>query len=209
MAITTPAPAAAPAPPKESGVRPYRWTREAYRRLIDAGIFGEDDRIQLIEGELFELPGQREPHAVAVGLAQDTLMQTFGAGFHVRVQLPLALGEYSEPEPDLSVVRGRRRDYLGRHPGLPDTVVLAVEVADSTLSFDRHRKASHYAARGIPEYWIVNLQERVLEVYRDPGPMPDTHYGAGYHTRLIVETNGHVAPLAALGTPVAVADLLP
>jgi Uma2 family endonuclease len=190
-------------------VRPYRWTRKAYERAVDVGVLGPGDRVQLIEGEIVEMAPQKEPHAFAILMAQTALSRAFGRRYHVRPQMPVALGTSSEPEPDLSVVRGRPRDYLHRHPGAPGTVVLALEVADTTLSHDRHRKASMYAKEGIDDYWIVNLRDRQLEVYRDPSPSADAPYGFGFQTRNVVPADGEIAPLAAPDKPVKVAALLP
>ncbi|MBI4572140.1 MAG: Uma2 family endonuclease [candidate division NC10 bacterium] len=104
-------------------------------------------------------------------LTQDALRKAFGEGTHVRIQLPLALDPSSEPEPDVTVVRGSPRDYRDAHPS---AALLVVEVADTTLSHDRDQKGSLYARAGVADYWIVNLVDQVLEVYRDPGPSPQS-----------------------------------
>ena len=194
--------AAAPA----DGVRPYLWTRERYRRLLDAGILTEDDRVELIDGEIIEMPPQNEPHAVATGLAQDALAAAFPEGFHVRVQLPVALDDRSEPEPDLAVVAGRRRDYLRGHP---PTAVLVLEVADSTLAYDRRRKASLYARQGIGEYWIVNLVDDCLEVYRQPGVDQEQPLGFRYASLTTLRRSDSISPLAAPQTAISISSLLP
>jgi Uma2 family endonuclease len=206
MAVTVQTAAETAAPAGEASVWPYRWTRERYERLVELGVLGPGDRVQLIEGEIVEMAPQRPPHATAVLLAQEALREAFGAGYHIRTQSPVALGDYSEPEPDVAVVAGHIRDYAQEHP---PAALLAVEVADATLSFDRNRKASMYAKEGIQDYWIVNLPQRRLEVYRDPAPAPDTPYGYGYTTRMDVAENGQIAPLAAPDRPVKIADLLP
>ena len=203
--VATAARATTDAAARADGVRPYLWTRQRYYRMIYSGILTEDDRVELIDGEIIEMPPQNEPHAVATGLAQDALAAAFPEGFHVRVQLPVALDDRSEPEPDLAVVAGRRRDYLRGHP---PTAVLVLEVADSTLAYDRRRKASLYARQGIGEYWIVNLQERVLEVYREPAADPTAEFGSSYRVRIVVPADGEMAPLAT-DRPVKVANLLP
>ena len=117
-------------------VRLRRWTREEYDRLVAVGVLGEDERVQLVEGEIVEMSPQSAAHATALCLAEEVLRRTFGEGFVVRVQLPLALGPDSEPEPDVAVVRGGPRDYRDRHPAGQDTI-LVVELADSTWRFDR------------------------------------------------------------------------
>jgi Uma2 family endonuclease len=118
----------------------------------------------------------------------------------------LALGQYSEPEPDAAVVRGTVRDFAAEHP---TSAVLVVEVSDSTLAFDRDVKASLYAAAGIPEYWIVNLVERQLEIHREPTPMPAARLGYGYRTRVIALPRDKVSLPALVGAEAAVANLLP
>jgi len=115
------------------------------------------------------------------------------------VQLPLALGPYSEPEPDVAVVEGTIDDYVEAHPS---TAVLVVEVADASLQFDRTRKAALYARAGIPDYWIVNLLDGVLEVHRQPE-------GDAYRERLVLPSQERVRPLARPEVEIAVAELLP
>ncbi|MGH2355070.1 MAG: Uma2 family endonuclease [Chloroflexota bacterium] len=174
--------------------------------MLAAGILREGDRVELIEGELLEKPVQNSPHATSLGLVQDVLPQIFGPGFHVRTQSPLALSEYSEPEPDLAVVRGSRRTYAIEHP---TAAVLVIEVSDTTLRYDRGRKASLYARAGIQDYWIVNLPERRIEVYREPRPVPEAEFGYGYTSHTIIPEDGAMAPLAAPKMSIKVADVLP
>lgn len=120
-------------------------------------------------------------------------------GYTIRNQAPLALDEHSEPEPDIAVVKGAIRDFVNTHPR---TAVLVIEVADSTLQYDRTTKARVYARNGIPEYWIVNIQDRQLEVYRQP-------VGQEYMERLVLDTNQMLACLAQPDHDISVADLLP
>jgi Uma2 family endonuclease len=182
-----------------SSVQLRRWTRQEYDRMIDAGILGPSDRVELIEGEIIEMSPQKPPHAICIELTDDALRRIFRDGFRIRIQLPLAL-EDSEPEPDLAVVRGSIRDNPTEHPS---TAVLVVEVADATLDYDRRRKARVYARAGIPEYWLVNLVDYEVEVYRDPSP--DGHYAAVQR----VNASNSVSPLAASWAEVAVTALLP
>jgi Uma2 family endonuclease len=187
-------------------VQPRRWTRQEYEQLAALGVLRPDERVELIEGEIVAMPPQLSRYTTGVYLASEALRAIFGAGFVVRVQSPLALGQYSEPEPDVAVVAGSARDFADAHP---TSALLVVEVSDTTLSFDRQRKASLYAAAGIPEYWILNLVHRQLEVHREPDPMPDTTYGFGYRTRTIVLAGGVVAVPGRSDTHLAIADLLP
>jgi Uma2 family endonuclease len=183
-----------------------RWTRQEYEQLGELGVLGPDERVELIEGEIFQMPPQLSRHALGVRAGQETLRVAFGAGFDVRAQLPLALGQYSEPEPDVAVVRGSYLDYPVEHP---TSAVLVVEVSETTLAFDREVKASLYAAAGIPEYWISNLVHGQLEILRDPGPMAETRFGYGYRSRTIAHPGETVTTLAPTSVQVAVDDLLP
>jgi Uma2 family endonuclease len=196
------------AKPQES-LEPRRrlWSREEFHRAGHAGLFGPEERLELIGGEIVrKVTPQNTPHATAVLLGEEALRGLFPSGHVVRAQLPLALGPDSEPEPDLAVVGGAIRDYEQAHPS---TAVLVVEVADATLAFDRTMKAGLYASVGIPEYWIVNLQDRVLECHREPAPMTDQPFGHHYRSITRHPEPGTIAPAAAAGRPVAVADLLP
>ncbi|MEK7387019.1 MAG: Uma2 family endonuclease, partial [candidate division NC10 bacterium] len=146
-------------------IRTRRWTRQEYDRLIEIGLLQEDDPIELIEGRLVVAEPQHDPHARAVELVAEALRLALGRGWRIRVQLPLALGPDSEPEPDVSVVRGTPRDAPSGHP---TTAALVVEVADSGLRLDRGPKARVYARAGIADYWIVNLIDRVRKCTGSP-----------------------------------------
>lgn len=186
-------------------IRTRRWTRQQYDRLIEIGVLQEDDPIELIEGRLVVAEPQRDPHARAVELVAEALRLAFGRGWRIRVQLPLALSPDSAPEPDVAVVRGTPRDAPSGHP---TTAALVVEIADTSLPLDRGTKAQVYARAGITDYWIVNLLDRVLEVYRQPSAREPR--GRARYTE--VETFGADAalvPLAAPDATISVADLLP
>jgi Uma2 family endonuclease len=183
------------------------WTRDEYESLIEHGIFGPEDHVELIGGAIVEMTPQKGPHAMAVGFGQDALLRVIGEQFHLRVQLPLSLGADSQPEPDLAVIPGRRRDF--RSEGHPRSAALIVEVSDTTLTFDRERKGSLYARAGIPEFWILNLQLQLLEVYRDPAPDPTAPFGYAYRQRLSYGPDDRVSPAAIPGAEILVADLLP
>jgi Uma2 family endonuclease len=176
-----------------------RWTRGEYYRMAEAGIFRPNERVELIDGEILTKSGQTSVHSIALLLAAEALRAACGKGFDVRPQLALALSETSEPEPDLAVVAGSPRDYRDAHPS---TALLVVEVAETSLAFDRGVKKALYARAGIPEYWIVDLGERALEVYRSP-------HGANYRDRRRLGERDVIAPLACAGASIATADLLP
>jgi Uma2 family endonuclease len=185
---------------------PRLWTREEYYKMAEAGVFRPDERVELIGGRIVTMSPQNSPHFTAIRLVEDTLRTILGTGYDVRVQGPLDLSPSSQPEPDIAVVRGNVRDYASAHP---TTALLVVEVSESSLRFDRGEKASLYASADIPEYWIVNLLDRCLEVYRDPVPMTGQPYGYGYRTCTHYFVADVVVPLAAPQGTIKVADLLP
>jgi Uma2 family endonuclease len=185
-------------------VETRRWTRREYETLVASGFFHPEERLELVDGELLRMTPQGSAHATAISLLEETLKSAFGLGFNVRAQMPLALDPDSEPEPDVAVVVGSPRDYRDSHP---TTAVLVVEVADTTLTYDRERKTHLYARAGIPDYWILNLLDRCLEVYRQP--VATGSEGPRYATKLVVSSSESVSPLARLNVSIRVADLLP
>jgi Uma2 family endonuclease len=182
-----------------------RWRRVEYERLVDLGVF-VGERLELLDGVLVVREPQGSPHAAIVMQVGQVLAAAFGAGWHPRLQAPLALGDHSEPEPDIAVVAGAARDYVAAHPS---TAALVVEVADSSLRLDRRFKASIYARAGLPEYWIVNLVDRTLEVHREPGPAIDVPDDWSYRSIDVLRPPATVTPLAAPAARIPVADLLP
>jgi Uma2 family endonuclease len=197
----------AAAPPWELLTEPrrHRLTREEFRRACEIGLFGPEARLELIEGEVFEKVTQNSPHVTGVNLIQEVLRAVFHRGHSLRIQQPLALGEHSQPEPDIAVVTGTIRDYEEEHP---TTAVLVVEVSDTTLVFDR-AKAGLYARAGMPEYWILDLPDRVLEIYRQPAPMAGQPFGHHYRSITRHTEADTISPLAVPDAVIAVADLLP
>ncbi len=181
----------------------YRLTLEQYEAMVDSGIFTGRDRVQLINGYLVAKMTQNTPHATADDLCGDRLNRVIPPGWYVRVAKPIRLPtESSEPEPDRCVVRGGIRDYSAQHPG-PADLALVVEVADSSLEDDR-MQADIYGRAGIPVYWIINLIDRQMEVYSNPGP-------SGYQS-LEVFVPPHVLTVIIDGAEVGeipVADILP
>ncbi len=184
-------------------IRTRRWTRQEYDRLISLGVFDEDEPIELILGRLIVAEPQHTPHATAIDLAAEGLRAAFGEGWRVRVQLPLALGHDSEPEPDIAVVRGAARDFLGAHPS---TAALVVEVADWSLRLDRGPKAWIYARAQIADYWIVNLADRVVEVHREPR---NKGHRWTYRSLTVARPGEQLTPLATPSARIPVDDLLP
>jgi len=182
-----------------------RWKRAEYEQLVDLGVF-QGDSIELIGGQLVVAEPQGAYHASAVTRVDYALRAVLPGGWIVRIQAPVSLDDDSEPEPDLVVVPGQPGDYHDSHPAHP---ALAIEVAESSLELDRQHKGSLYARAGIGDYWIVNLVDRVLEVYRDPGPDPSAPYGWRYRSVATLAPPAVAVPLAFRAVQVAVADLLP
>lgn len=190
----------------EHQIRTRRWTRTEYGLLIEIGIFRPGDPVELLGGELVVAEPQDSSHYTAICLAEEALRRAFGAGWLIRTQGPIALDEQSEPEPDVAVARGDARDYSREHPARP---VLVVEVAVSSLSLDRNHKGSLYARARLEDYWILNIVERVLEVYREPAEDTTAPFGWRYASVQALGPESSVTPLAAPGGRVLVSDLLP
>ena len=153
----------------------WRLSVSQYHDMIRTGILTEDDPVELLEGWLVTKMPKNPRHSLTTQLTREALARLLPASWYVDAQEPITL-EDSEPEPDVVVVRGDRRQYLDRHPG-PQDVTLVVEVADTTLQRDRTLKKRLYAAARIPVYWIVNLPENRFEVYTDPtGPADQSDY---------------------------------
>jgi Uma2 family endonuclease len=181
------------------------WTREDYYRAAELGFFRPDERLELIGGEVIEKASpQKSRHTKAIRAVEHALEEIYGQGFDVRYQLPLALDDNSEPEPDVAVVEGSWDDF-DEHP---TTALLVVEISDTTLRTDRGLKASLYAQAGIPEYWIVNLEEGVLEVYREPRPDVPQPFDHSYASVTRLTKEDTVTPVTA-SRSIPVASLLP
>jgi Uma2 family endonuclease len=189
----------------DDGMRIRRWTRLEYDRLIEAGFFPPGDSVELLGGQLMVAEPQGSRHAAAVSLVADALRKAFGTGWYVMVQLPIALDDESEPEPDVAVVPGTARLYWDAHPSAP---VLVVEVAESSAALDRGHKSGLYARAGVPDYWLLDLAEDALEVYRRPVPTPDALYRWRYGEMKRLARGATVAPEAVPSARVSVADLL-
>jgi Uma2 family endonuclease len=183
---------------------------EQYHAIAEAGLLGPGDRVVLIDGLLVNKMTKGPQHSSSSNLGRDAIASVLPPGWHVRKEDPIGLPEGpsgpSEPEPDLAVVRGSVRDFTGRHP-LPGDVSLVVEVAKSSLRFDREMLA-RYAWAGIPSVWIINLVSRTVEVYSDPtGPGDDPRY----RTAETVGEDGSLRVVldAREFGPIAVRGLLP
>lgn len=205
MPVVAPPLPSIPSPgPRFYMARPF--TVSEYHRLADAGILQEGSPVELLEGRIVFKMTRNPPHDVALGLTGDAVTSRLPAGWHVREQSAVTTDD-SEPEPDLAVARGLRRDYAARHPR-PGDLALVIEIAESSLAGDREDKGRIYARAGIPVYWIVNLVNRQVEVYTDPtGATAAPAYRQRNDYRI-----GDTVPFQASGLPptrIPVADLLP
>ena len=164
----------------------HRLTVHDYHRMADAGIFGEDDRIELIDGDLIDMAPIGPGHAAVVNRLNEAFVLAYASRAIVSIQNPIRLDESSEPQPDVAILR-RRADFYatGGHPGLAD-ILLLVEAADSSLRFDKTVKLPLYARAGIAELWIVDLKRRVLDAHRVPA-------GDGYREKTKHRTGEELA----------------
>ncbi len=183
----------------------HQWTRHEYHRMAEMGLF-DDRRVELIEGQVIDMAAMRSPHAVAVDLMDAVLKSVFGPGYYIRQQKPFVVSDISEPEPDVAVIKGKICDFADAHPTQAE---LIVEVADSSVTYDRTVKQSLYARAGIADYWIVNLVDRQLEVYRQPVANEAADYGYCYAVLEMYTAGQAIEPSAIAESIVAVSDVLP
>jgi Uma2 family endonuclease len=165
-----------------------RFTVKEYHQMADAGILTEDDRIELIEGEIIEMSPIGPVHSGDVDRLAELFFRTFADVAQVRVQNPIVLSDDTEPQPDVTLLRRRPDYYTSGLPG-PDDVFLVVEIADTSLAYDRRVKMALYAGSGIVEYWLIDLNSETVAVYRDPGP-------EGYGTTRVARRGERLAPAA-------------
>jgi hypothetical protein len=194
------------------------WNKEQYYRLSDLGFFN-GKRVELLEGEIYvkytykefdegeyEMSAMSSLHFSGVNIVAEVLREVFKEKYFVSVQCPIDMGENSEPEPDISIIEGKARDFK---EAIPKTASLIVEVSDSSLLYDRGKKVSLYARANIQDYWILNLKDRRLEVYRRPMQNEAAFYGFSFGEIHIYKENDEVSPIAAPDVKIKVADLLP
>ncbi len=193
MTIVLEAPPSAPEEPRK------RWTRTEYRRLIEMGILG-DGKVELVNGEIWEKIRHGRRHIAVVTRIFKVLGLIFGFD-RLQSQSSLPVSEYGDPEPDLALLTRDVDQYLDEEP-TPADMVLVVEASDSALRADLTAKARQYGSAGIPEYWVVDIPNRLLHVFREP-------VADGYATETILTPEDEVHPLAAPDAAVRVADLLP
>lgn len=175
-----------------------RWTREEFHKLYELGLFAADEPLELVDGEIIVMAAQLAPHRVGVGLLQRALQTAYGPQYWVCIQSSLPLDVWSEPEPDIAVLPGHPLDYLDEHQPQP---LLICEVSASTLRLDRVQKQRIYARACVPEYWILNLKDMCLEVYRQPRK--------SVYERREVHGSADRVGLPGLQTSIQVRDILP
>lgn len=145
------------------------FTVSEYHRMLEAGILGEDDRVELLEGEIVQMSPIGNRHAACVRRLNSLFVKRLGEQVIVDVQNPIHLSQHSEPQPDLALLRFRSDFYASAHPG-PEDVLLVVEVTETSGTYDREVKVPLYARSNIPEVWVVDLAEEWIDVYREPSP---------------------------------------
>ena len=178
----------------------HRFTVDDFARLGEAGIFTEGDRVELIDGEIRDMTPIGQPHAWIVNRLTRRLVMRLADRAYVSVQNPLRLDGHSEPLPDLVVARGGEDDYADRHPEAGD-VLLVIEVADSSLRYDRAEKMPRYARSGIPEAWLVDVTDRAVTVYTAPG-------AGGYASGQVFRQGAEIESTAVAGLHVTVDEII-
>jgi Uma2 family endonuclease len=179
-----------------------RWTVDEYLRLYANAPLPRSERVELIEGQIIKMAAMGSRHTEAIINSNEVLILAFRASHRIACQVEFRMGEYSCPEPDFSVIR---RD-------LPTATAfqqadLVIEVSDTSLAFDRSKKASLYAKTGIPEYWLLNVRKRQVEIRRQPGPKVTAVFGFDYHEVIKVGVDQTVTPLCRPDIALAVATL--
>lgn len=203
-------PTPTPAPPRpgktvNTGWSKYRWTIPAYRKLYETGLFN-DLKTMLLDGEVYTMVMPNPPHDYGLTAAFQYVIAVCPSGHYVRNQQGLDVGDRNDPSPDLAVVPGTFEDYEFT---TPTTAAWVVEVSDTTVFEDMTVKAEKYATAGIPDYWVVDVKNRRLVVYRKPEPLPEGLGATAYRSREEYGPDESVAPLVAPDRPVQVGELLP
>ena len=193
-----------PSTPMPRAAKPVRWTVAEFHRLLGQGLFAGRRPI-LLDGTILEQGPMDSPHANGVERTDAVIRAAFGAGWRFRVQLPLVLSLHTDPVPDIAVVAGT----LVGNPGHPTTAALVIEVSDTTFTTDTTDKAELYATAGIADYWVLDVVNRELHVFRAPQPLPAPLGATAYCTHDVFGPTSRVNPLAAPGASIVVGDLLP
>jgi Uma2 family endonuclease len=177
-----------------------RWTVADYRRMIASGVLTSDDRVELLDGQVIEMVPQDPPHASTTDEGSDYLKALFAGRAKVRAQLPVTLSDHSEPEPDIAVVRLDENRYRDRHPN-PADIFLLIEIANATLTRDRSHKAKLYAQAEVPEYWVIDVNQRQAIIFRNPE-------GGIYQSEAVLTANDEITPIAVPELTVQLKNIL-
>ena len=181
--------------------KPRLFSVDEYYAMAEAGIITHDERVELINGEIIEMSPIGSRHAGSVNSLDHLMSDQLGQRALVTVQNPLRLGSHAEPEPDVMILSWRDDFYASAHPG-PEDVLLLIEVSDTTIDSDRNEKLTLYANAGIPEVWIANIPERVVEVYTDP-------VNGVYTNRQVFGLDEDVSPMAFPDVSLPVSRIVP
>lgn len=200
MSITVPSVYSPVALPGSFELPRKRWTRTEYRQFVSLGMIEEGAPYELIEGEVIQDLGQGRKH-VFVAMRVFTAMIRLYGDEYVQSQAPVAPDEHNAPEPDVAVLNAPLSNYLEEDPG-PADILLLVEVSNTTLQFDRSVKAAIYARTGVPEYWVLDVNGRTLDVHRDPTP-------TGYANVQRFTDADTISPLSASDASLVIAEFLP
>ncbi|MEG4034967.1 Uma2 family endonuclease [Microcoleus sp. S36b_A4] len=178
-----------------------KWTVKEYHKLGEMGFFHPEERVELLSGNIIKMSAKGTAHTSATRRTASVLRDLLGNQAAIYTQDPIALDDNSEPEPDIAVVRIDPFDYATHHP-TPSEVYLIIEVADSSLTFDREIKAKAYARSGIADYWVLNVGDRQLHVFREPTEN-------GYQSEVILVETASISPIAFPAFNIAIQEMLP
>jgi Uma2 family endonuclease len=178
----------------------HRFTAHEYHRMAEVGVLRDDDRVELIEGEIVDMTPIGPRHIAVVNRLTQALVRACGDGAIVQIRASIRLDPHSEPQPDVVLLRPRADYYDKAVPG-PESVLLLVEVAETSLPYDRRVKLRLYARAGVPEVWLVDLVRNQVEVHREPTP-------EGYSREETVGPGDRLVPTALPGVSLSPADIL-
>jgi Uma2 family endonuclease len=178
------------------------WTVEDYHRMVEVGILQPEEKVELIAGQILrKMSPQKTPHSTAITRTERVLRKGLGERILLRIQAPIYLNEYSEPEPDIAVVYPDSMDYIAHHP-YPEDIFLLVEIADKTIKRDCNLKAKAYAKDSIKDYWVLDVKKRQIHLFREPAE-------SGYLSHVILSENEQVSPLEFPDLQILIRDILP
>lgn len=178
----------------------HRWTVAEFHRMAEVGLLNEDSRVELIDGEIIEMAPIGSQHSGKANRFVYLFSKVFGKKAIIAAKNPVVLGGYGEPQPDMTILRWREDFYEQAHPHAED-VLLIIEISDSTLRYDRDVKVPLYAKNGIPEVWLLDLQQKQLEIYREPLN--------GVYQQRDYRNTGQIAPILYPDAVINLTELFP